>query len=242
MYFMTPAYRSRFERKNALSATVFPCVTQEKDMKTTVTKWATKAAGAGAVALLLATPSFAQSRGDWSRNNNSDRNKQTIDARNNGDRSNNNGYRENQRFNESGKVSSFNRERDGYRVQLDRGRSFWVPESRFGNRARELRPGLSITFGGVFRGGAFSVDAVSWPDQYNRGYANGFVRGVVERVDYRSGTLVVRDQATGRLITADVTRGTNNLRRGDVVGLTGQWIRSGVFDVARVDHLGGRRY
>jgi hypothetical protein len=207
-------------------------------MKTTVTKWATKAAGAGAIALLLATPSFAQSRGDGSRNNNSDRNRQTVDAHNNdnranNDRSNNNSYRENQRFNESGKVSSFTRERDGYRVQLDRGRSFWAPESRFGNRARDLRAGVSITFGGVFRGGAFSVDAVSWPDQYDRGYANGFVRGVVERVNYRSGTILVRDNASGRLITAQIA--SRNLRAGQYVELTGQWIRGGVFDVAQIN-------
>ncbi|HEY2829604.1 MAG TPA: hypothetical protein VGJ88_05745, partial [Thermoanaerobaculia bacterium] len=47
-------------------------------MKTTVTMWATKAAGAGAVALLLATPAFAQSRGDWSRNNTSNRGAQAT--------------------------------------------------------------------------------------------------------------------------------------------------------------------
>lgn len=251
VHFMTPACRSRFERKNALSGIVFPCVTKEKDMKTTVTKWATKAAGAGAIALLLATPSFAQSRGDWNRNDN--RNGQTTDARNNdnragNDRSNNNSYRENQRFTESGKVTSFTRERDGYRVQLDRGRSFWAPESRFGNRGRDLRAGVSITFGGIFRGGAYSVDAVSWPDQYNGGYANGYangyasgyVRGVVESVDYRGGVVVVRDQATGRLITATVA--SRGLRRGDLVQLTGQWIRGGVFSVARIDNIGTRRY
>jgi len=50
-------------------------------MKTTVTKWATKAAGAGAVALLLATPAFAQSRGDWSRNTNSNRSAQSSETR-----------------------------------------------------------------------------------------------------------------------------------------------------------------
>jgi hypothetical protein len=67
---------------------------------------------------------------------------------------------------------------------------------------------------------------------------------VVERVNYRSGVIVVRDQATGRVITANaaIGRGTSNLRRGELVGLTGQWIRGGVFDVARVDHIGGRRY
>jgi len=218
-------------------------------MKTTVTKWATKAAGAGAIALLLATPSFAQSRGDWNRNNNqnNDRNGQSS-ARDNDNRSHDNNatnsYRENQRINETGKVTSFSRERDGYRVQLDRGQSFWVPQAKFGSRARDLRVGVSITLGGIFRGGSIYADAVSWPDQYDRGYDRGFVRGVVDRVDYRTGTVWLRDDATGRVITADVDgrSAIRSLRRGEYVELTGQWIRGGIFDVARIDNVRGRRY
>src|SRR3954447_20537922 len=175
-----------------------------------------KAAGAGTIALLLATPSFAQSRYDGSRN---DRQRQTADRRSN----DNNGYRENQRVTMSGKVSSFNRERDGYRVQLDRGQSYWVPQSTFGNRARDLRAGISISLGGIFRGGAIQFDAVSWPEAnvYRGGYGNGYVRGIVERIDYRNATLLVRDQATGRLITAEMTACSygRNIRRGDFVRL-----------------------
>src|SRR3954453_1430922 len=220
--------------------------TRRMTMKTTVTQWATKAAGAGEIALLLAAPAFAQSRGDWNRNNNTnnDRNGQGSYQRDDGNRSNdNNSYRENQRINATGKVTSFNRERDGYRVQLDRGQSFWVPQSKFGNRSRDLRVGVSITLGGIFRGGSIYADAVSWPDQYDRGYDRGFVRGVVDRVDYRTGTVWLRDDASGRLITADVNgRSLRNLRRGEYVELSGQWIRGGVFDVARIDNIGGRRY
>jgi hypothetical protein len=260
-------------------------------MKTTVTQWATKAAGAGAIALLLATPAFAQSRGSWNRNNNTntDRNAQASTQRtdagrshgnngqaatqratgnqtyNNGQASpqrangnqtyNNNSqgsyqrdnanhsngntaYRENQRINASGKVSSFNRERDGYRVQLDRGQSFWVPQSTFGNRARDLRVGVSINLGGIFRGGSIYADAVSWPDQYNAGaygYDQGFIRGVVERVDYRTGTVWLQDDASGRLIAANVNgRSLRALRPGEYVELTGQWISGGVFGVASI--------
>jgi hypothetical protein len=253
-------------------------------MKTTVTQWATKAAGAGAIALLLATPAFAQSRGSWNRNNNTnnDRNGQASSQRDNANRqygnnghaatqrangnqtynnntqgsyqrangnrsSDSNGYRENQRINATGKVSSFNRERDGYRVQLDRGQSFWVPQSTFGNRARDLRVGVSITLGGIFRGGSIYADAVSWPNEYGQygygnGYDRGFVRGVVDRVDYRTGTVWLRDDASGRLITADVNgRALRNLRRGEYVELSGQWIRGGVFDVARIDNIGSYR-
>jgi len=241
-------------------------------MKTTVTQWATKAAGAGAIALLLATPAFAQSRGDWNNRHNTsnDRNGQTSQRndsnrtynnngqksqrndsnrtydnngqgsyqRDNGNRSNdNNSYRENQRINATGRVSSFSRERDGYRVQLDRGQSFWVPQSRFGDRARDLRVGVSITLGGIFRGGSIYADAVSWPDQYGAyGYHQGFVRGVVDRVDYRTGTVWLRDDGSGRLITADVNRRSlRSLRRGEYVELSGQWMRGGIFDVSSID-------
>ncbi|HXA20563.1 MAG TPA: hypothetical protein VN380_26525 [Thermoanaerobaculia bacterium] len=218
-------------------------------MKTTVTKWAMKAAGAGAIALLLATPSFAQSRWDGNRNNN-DRGRQSTDARNgdnrqanNGygdNRQANNGYRENQRVTMSGRVNSFSRERDGYRVQLDRGQSYWVPRSSFGNRDRDLRAGVSINLGGVFRGGSIAFDAVSYPGAV-AGYVdgNGYVNGVIARIDYRDNTLVVRDQASGRLITAEMTAdgrsNVRNLRPGDYVQMTGQWIGGGVFDVAQIN-------
>ena len=232
-------------------------------MKTTVTKWATKAAGAGAIALLLATPSFAQSRWDGNRNNaNNDRGRQTTDTRNGGNRQtnngqgdsrqSNNGYRENQRVTMSGKVSSFSRDRDGYRVQLDRGESYYVPRASFGNRDRDLRAGVSISLGGISRGGAISFDAVSYPGAvagygygngyaYNNAYGNGYVTGVIASIDYRDNTLVVRDQATGRLITAEMTAGgrsnVRNLRPGDYIQMTGQWIGGGVFNVAQINRV-----
>jgi hypothetical protein len=242
----------------------------------TKSKWAMNGAAAGALALLLATPMFAQSRGNWNRNdwnrntqsgqqsgqwNRNDSNRSTQNGqwnRNDANRSaqyqrrdNNNysGYRENQRINMSGRVTSFRRERDGYRVQLDRGReSYWVPQATFGNRARELRSGVSISLGGVFRGGSVYVDAVNWPDNgygYGRGggyYDNGFVRGVVDRVDYRSGTIWLRDDATGREIAAQTYgRGFGGLRPGDYVQLDGQWIR-GTFAVTRIDNVRGGGY
>jgi hypothetical protein len=212
-------------------------------------KWATKAAGAGAVALLLATPAVAQSRGDWNRNDGGQNRQQQTQRDNNyrnNDNRDNNSYRENQRVNLSGKVSSFSHERDGYRIRLEgNDHSFWVPESNF--RGRQLRSGISIGFGGVFRGGSIYVDAVSWPGDgygYNNsgyGYDNGYLRGVVERVDYRDGTLRIRDTRDGRIIVADMggDRYSRNelrsLRRGDRVELSGQWLRGGVFGVNHID-------
>ena len=203
-------------------------------MKTTMWKWATKAAGAGAVALLLATPAVAQSRGDWNRND-----EQRRESRNDN-------YRDNQRINATGRVSSFTHERDGYRVRLDNdNRSYWVPESSF--RGHQLRSGISISLGGVFRGGAIFVDAVSWPDDGGYGYRDGYgyndggwLRGVVERIDRRDGTLRIRDQRSGRTVTAEVhgrygADELRGLRRGDVVALNGQWLRGGIFGADRID-------
>ena len=63
----------------------------------------------------------------------------------------------------SGKVTSFNRERNGYRVQLDRGRdSYWVPSSYFRGRGRDIRVGINVGLGGIFRGGSIYVGSGAW--------------------------------------------------------------------------------
>lgn len=147
-------------------------------MRTTVTQWAAKAAGAGAIALLLATPAVAQERGDWNRGNDGRSAQQQAAP----------AYRD-------GGHGSYG-SNDSYRVRNDR------------DERRNER----------------------------------FVRGVVERVDYRSGTIRLRDEASGRTITADVnSRSLRNVRRGDRVELTGQWNRGGSFRVDRIDTFRGRR-
>ena len=158
-------------------------------------------------------------------------------------------YRENQRVNLSGRVTSFNRERDGYRVQLDNHGSYWIPTSQFGNRVRDLRLGISIGLGGIYRGGAIGIDAVSWADNasygagYGASYGNqqGYVRGVVEQVDYRSGILTLRDDATGRVLDVNTGRDSsidlNAVRPGDDVTISGQWLRDNVFAAYRIDSV-----
>jgi hypothetical protein len=149
-----------------------------------------------------------------------------------------NAYRENQRANISGRVQSFNRERNGYRVNLDSG-SYWIPESRFGNRARDLRVGVSLSLGGIYSGGVFGIDAVSWPASSGYGYDQGYVRGVVQQVDYRSGTMTLRDASTGRLFEVDMREaGGTQVSRGEYVTLSGQWIQGNVFAAYRVDSVG----
>jgi hypothetical protein len=202
--------------------------------------------------LLLTTSAFADYRHqDQTDRRDSDRDRGRIESNRGGD---NHNYRENDRVTLQGKVTSFNRENSGYRMQLDRGNtSFWVPESYFRNRARDLRVGVSISLGGIFRRGAVYVDAVSWPDDNGYGYGNGaydngYLRGVVDRVDLRRGAVWLRDDRSGRLIEVDLRRdrhsrlNVDDLRRGDFVELSGSWIRGGIFAADRIDSVrsGGR--
>ncbi len=188
------------------------------------------------------TSAFAESRhqdGTWRDNRDSRGGNRGYEMRT---------YRDNERVTVEGRVQSFRQERDGYRVQLDRGAySYWVPLSRLRGRGRDLRAGISIRFGGVFRGGWVYVDSIGWPDDgyYNDGYRDGYVRGVVERVDLYRGTLLLRDDYSGRFITVDMRRmdgrwnrsiDLNDLRRGDYVTLSGDWYR-GIFLASRIDDL-----
>ncbi len=114
-------------------------------------------------------------------------------------------------------------------------------------RGRDLRVGVSIRLGGVFRGGTIYVDDLGWPDNgygYNNGYNNGYLRGVVDRVDYRRGLVVVRDDSSGRFVTVDMYRADRrvDLRRGDYVTLSGDFTRGGVFEAYRVDSVRSGRW
>jgi hypothetical protein len=216
---------------------------KETNMK--YSQWLKKLAAAGSFALVLATPAFAQSRGNSKRGNNNTRWDTQSSSRSD-------------RVTMQGRISSFSRANGGYRVRFERdNRSFFVPESYIRNRVNNLRVGIDISLGGIFRGSEVYVDAVSWPGDrgygYNNdgyGYESGYVRGVVDRVDERAGVVWIRDEASGRLVEADM-RGTNrysridarDLRRGDRVELSGQWIRGNIFAVDQVDSVrSGRRY
>jgi hypothetical protein len=82
------------------------------------------------------------------------------------------------------------------------------------------------------------------------GYNDEYVRGVVERVDYRRGTLVLRDDRSGRRVRAFMAGGNrgrrgvdlNDLRRGDVVTLTGDQHRNGVFEAYRIESVRSGRW
>lgn len=136
-----------------------------------------------------------------------------------------------------GHIRSVVRQRDGYRVYLDRGNySYWVPASALGRR--QLRVGVELRLGGVFRDGYVYVDAIGWPgdpyfDDENYGYGDRYtarLSGRVERVNFRTNTLILREARTGRTIEVRMRltehrRGVDfgDLRRGDRITLVGQW-------------------
>jgi hypothetical protein len=156
---------------------------------------------------------------------------------------------------EEGRIRTVTPDRDGYRVELDRsGYSYWVPSYR-ARGGRGLRAGISIRLGGIFRGGYVDVDALDWLDQYDDRYDNryddrGYLHGVVERVDYRYDTILLRDDRSGRRVEVDMRsiggrRGRidgRDLRRGDVVTLAGEWIGGRRFAAYRIDSVNTRRW
>jgi hypothetical protein len=153
-------------------------------------------------------------------------------------------YRNNERVTMQGRVQSYTRERNGYRVRLDRGPSFWIPQSRINDRFN-IRVGVDIILGGVYRDDGVYVDDVNYPAAYQDGY----LTGIVDRVDYRYGSLLLRDDRSNRVINVDM-RDTarrsridlNDLRRGDRVSLNGNWSRDGVFRAYEIDSVRTGRY
>ncbi len=207
-----------------------------------------KAVLATALTLMTATSMFAQQRGSRNNNNNDRGRYEQRDSRNqsrNETRDDSRSYRENDRVRTSGRITALTPERDGYRVQLDRGRnSYWIPASRMRDHRNGLRVGVSIVLGGIFRGGRIDVDDIGWPDDRGYGYNADYVRGTVERVDFRSGVLLLRDSRNGGTVEVDMrdTRRTSridfeDLRRGDYVELTGIWQRGGFFVAERIESV-----
>jgi len=219
-------------------------------------KIAGKAAAASALAVLLTTSAFADSRPREESWRNDRGRSEDRGQRGNRDNRDNRGYnRENdsRRYSGEGKVRSFSRERDGYRVYLDRGtHPFWIPSSRLGGH--RLSVGLSIRLGGIFNNGYgyVEVDDLGWPndgyynDGYNDGYRNGYgdvVRGVVQRVNYGRRTIDIRSDRG--FVTVDMRSlnrrsrlDINDVRRGDRITISGAWIRGGVFDAGEIESIG----
>ena len=160
-----------------------------------------------------------------------------------------------QRVTIDGHVRSIHHERDGYRVELDRGNdSFWVPENALRNRAGDLRIGVSVRFGGIFRGGTIMVDAVDWTPIApfpTRRMHDDILRGTVVRMDAKNVSMIIREERSGRMVHVDVMQSDHDwnrphdfddLRRGDFVVLSGDWTRGRDFNAYRIESVKGRRW
>ena len=196
---------------------------------------------------------------DSSRNRNNDRYRSRDDSRNrNNDRyRRNDGYRDTSRygrsgssrygsssrygnrqtFHHSGRVHRVYPYGGGYRVWLTGCRyPFYIPSAYY-HRDR-FRIGLTIALGGYYnsRGYYDYYDDYDRDRYYDVRTSRGELRGVVESVDYRRETFVVRNEATGSFVTVvHGDRGRDPVRAGDYVELGGDWTRSGVFEAYRVN-------
>ncbi|HXH93740.1 MAG TPA: hypothetical protein VNN25_19315 [Thermoanaerobaculia bacterium] len=147
-----------------------------------------------------------------------------------------------------GRINRFVHESGGYRIWVDGGRfPIWIPEARIGLFPR-LRVGLSLNFGGYYDPLGYVeaydyYDGASYGYGYGNTYSSGLLRGVVETVDYRRGTLVLRDDTSGSFVTALIRdRRLESLRPGDYAEISGDWTRNGVFEALRLENVDGGRY
>jgi hypothetical protein len=137
-----------------------------------------------------------------------------------------------------GRVSRVHRHGHGYRVWVHGARyPFFVPAAYY-HRDR-FRIGLMIRLGGWYNDAGY-YDYYDGRDYYNRSAAELY--GIVESVDYRRNTFVVRNEATGSFVTVRARdREADRLRAGDVVELYGDWTRSGYFEARDVDLIDSYR-
>jgi len=127
-----------------------------------------------------------------------------------------------------GRVSRVHRYGDGYRIWIvGTPYPFYIPLAYY--RHDRFRVGLSISLGGYY-------NDLGYYDYYD-GRSDGAMRGVVESVDYRRDTFVVRNDATGSFVTVLSRDRRLDVRAGDYVELSGEWTRSGVFTAWDVDFL-----
>jgi len=140
-----------------------------------------------------------------------------------------------------GRISRIERWNGGFRIYLGGAPyPFFVPEARF--NLFNWRVGLSIRLGGYY-------NPLGYYDYYDGAYPGAYVgvapasagdvHGIVESVDYRRGSMVVRDDVSGSFVTVMMRGGDprfDSLRIGDAVDLSGDWVR-GYFEAYNVNRL-----
>ena len=135
-----------------------------------------------------------------------------------------------------GRVSRVVRYGGGYRVWIGGAPyPFFVPAAHY-HRDR-FRVGLFINLGGYYNPAGY----YDYYD-YRTAYSRAELRGVVESVDYRRDTFVIRNEATGSFVTVVMRDRRRDVRPGDFVEMYGDWSRSGLFQAYDVDLLDYRRY
>jgi hypothetical protein len=215
-------------------------------MKKTVI-FLSKITGIGVAALLLGTSAFADSRPLFATVSVADQGRD-YDRRDHDRRD----------VSVEGRVTNITRERNGYRVVLDRGGyAFWVRDlniERHGHGA--IRMGANIRINGVYepRFGVVVADAFDWLGEPAPapGYRNAIlIRGSIDKINRREETLWLRLE-DGRYVSVDMRRNDrhwNNrgvdigdLHRGDRVTLSGNWSRRDLFLVNHVESVRSGRY
>jgi hypothetical protein len=118
----------------------------------------------------------------------------------------------------------------GYRVWIAGAPyPFFMPAVHY--RTYRPRVGVSIRLGGYY-------NPLGYYDYYDsRAYSAGILRGMVESVDYRRDTFVVRNEASGSFVTVVMRDRRRDVRAGDYVEISGDWTRSGYFDARYVELL-----
>ena len=189
---------------------------------------------------------------DYNRNNRyNDRNNNRYNDRNNNNWRGNDhrgssrdyGYRGSP-YRAHGRISRIDHYHGGYRIYVGGARyPFFVPEARF--RLFGWRVGIDISLGGYY-------NPLGYYDYYDDGYydgapaySSGSLRGVVETVDYRRGSFVLRDDASGSFVTV-IMRGSDRrfdtLRPGDYISVDGDFTRGGLFEAYNADLIDGGYY
>ena len=152
-------------------------------------------------------------------------------------RGNSSRYQNRDRFYHSGRIHRVYPYGGGYRVWLSGcNYPFYIPSAYY--HRNRFRIGVVIGLGGYYnsRGYYDYYDDDYRPGYYDRSTSRGELQGVVESVDYRRETFVVRNEATGSFVTIiHRDRGRDAVRAGDYVELRGDWTRDGVFEAYAVD-------
>lgn len=140
-----------------------------------------------------------------------------------------------------GRVTRYERWHNGYRCWI--GGALYPIFVPFNYWHRfPLHIGLYIRFGGYWDPyGYWSVADYAPYDYYYDGgaYTRGEIRGIVESVDFRRGTMVINDDLSRQFVTVRMPRDRrlDDVRPGDYIEFSGDWTRSGVFDAYRVERL-----